>query len=87
MMSQADEIRRCACTEYVKPAKERGEKFVSILASDIAKKIKMLERNPNVCQALGGKKFTKMCNVEPIKISSPAPSRQSPTTKFTYKIL
>jgi 5-methylcytosine-specific restriction protein B len=87
MMSQADEIRRCACTGYVKPAKERGEKFVSILASDIAKKIKMLERMPNICQALSGKKFAKMCNVELIKISGTAPSGQSTTTKFTYKIL
>ncbi|MBU3966720.1 MAG: hypothetical protein KKG76_04985 [Euryarchaeota archaeon] len=91
-MSQADEIRRCACAEYVKPAKEKGEKFISILASDVAKKINskninMLERMPNVCQALGGKKFAVLCNVQLVKISGSAPSGQSTTTKFTYRIL
>ena len=85
-MYQADAIRKHVYEKHIKLAKDRGEKSVSVLAGDIAIEMDLLERVPNICQALRGEKLAKMYNVG-ISVKSSAPSGQSTTTIFTYTIL
>lgn len=85
-MSQADTIRKHVYEKHIKPAKDKGENSVSVRAGDIANEMNLLERMPNICQALGGKKLAKIYNVG-ISVKSSAPSGQSTTTRFTYVIL
>ena len=85
-MSQADEIRKHVYEKHIQPAKDRGDKSISVLAGNIANEMNLLERMPNVCQALGSIKLEKMYDVK-TNIKSSAPSGQSSTTRFTYNIL
>lgn len=80
-MSQADEIRKYVYERYIRPAKQKGDKSVTIRAGDIGKEMNISGNMPNICQALGGKKLAEMCGVK-IEISDdPNPST---TTNFTY---
>ncbi|MEM3873977.1 MAG: hypothetical protein QXU45_02470 [Candidatus Bathyarchaeia archaeon] len=82
-MSQADFIREFVFKNYIQPARNRGEKEITITAGDVARRLR-LYRIPNICNVLGGRKLQVMCGVRLLERSGP---HQSTTTKFTYQIL
>ncbi len=83
-MSQADSIREFVCKNYIQPARDRGEKEITIIAGDVARRLKLYHRIPNICNVLGGRKLQAMCGVRLLERSGP---HQSTTTKFIYQIL
>lgn len=83
-MSQADFIREFVFKNYIQPARDRGEREITITAGDVARRLGLYHRIPNICNVLGGRKFQVMCGVRLLERSGP---HQSTTTKFTYQIL
>ena len=65
------------------PARERGQRSVSIRAGTLHDEMGLYRELPNVCQVLAGKKFQEMARVSP-------PSRDGPensaTTTFTFQL-
>jgi len=84
-MSQADQIRDYVRRTYIEPARQRREKTVRIVAGDVAKALHLQRNLPNVCQALGGKKFQTENDVRLIERQAP-PSGQSNTVTFVYDV-
>jgi hypothetical protein len=84
-MRLTDEIREYVCKNYIEPARERGQKEITIRAGDIHNEMGLVSRMPAVCSALGSK-MDKICNVEILKIDAP-PSGQGANFYVTYKIL
>jgi hypothetical protein len=84
-MSQADQIRDYVRRTYIEPARQRHEDKVRIVAGDVAKALHLQRNLPNVCQALGGKKFQTENDVRLIERQAP-PSGQSNTVTFVYDV-
>lgn len=83
-MKQADRIREYAIKHCVKPARNAGEKRVSIRAGDVHKAMKLDNRVPAVCGALRTEEFQDRANVELKGCEGPF---QSTTTTFHYEVL
>lgn len=83
-MKPADEARKYCDDNYVKPARAKGEKIISIRAGDVHKALGFTNRIPSVCGAIGTKLFEKECNLQLIRIEGPA---QSTTTTFIFELL
>lgn len=83
LITGADRIRACALTNYVAPARDRGDSSVTIVAGKLHNEIGLSNAWANVCQALGGAKFLKLASVS-------APDKRGPegstTTTFTYHL-
>ena len=83
LIKGADRIRCCALNYYIEPARERGQKSVSIRAGTLHDEMGLAREWPNVCQVLAGKKLREMVRVRP-------PSREGPvastTTTFKFKL-
>lgn len=67
-MSKAEQIRQYVLTHIIEPARNRGERIVTVTAGEIADAMGL--RSPegykeprNVCQALTGRLFAEMANV------------------------
>jgi len=84
-MSQADQIRDYVRRTYIEPARQRQEDTVRIVAGDVAKALHLQRNLPNVCQALGGKKFQTENDITLIECVAP-PSGQSNTVTFVYDV-
>ena len=82
-INDADRIRLVAANYYIEPARERGETQVSIAVSDLAKILSLENTFPNICNALGGRKFQELVGVPPPSNTLPNPSS---TTVFTYRL-
>lgn len=83
LMEGADRIRLCALNYFIEPARENAAREVSIRAGDLAAAIGLKDAFPNICQALGGKKFQKLAQVPPPTSTEPNPSS---STVFTYTL-
>ncbi len=83
LMKGADRIRLCALNYYLEPAREKAAKEVSVRAGDLAAAMGLKDAFPNICQALGGKKFQKLAQVAPPTSTEPNPSS---STVFTYTL-
>jgi hypothetical protein len=87
MTIDADYIRRFVTNSYVKPARERGEKSLSIAVKSVESDLKKLGfqrgNTPLVCSALGGKKFQKENGISLEHRTGPA-SGQSTTVVFHF---
>ena len=70
-MSHADEVRAYCQRVYVMPARERGEKRISIRAGDVHEGLKYRNRLPLVCSALGAKVFEEQARVSRIAVDGP----------------
>lgn len=80
----ADRIRACALTNYIAPARDRGEPSVKIIAGQLHNEIGLSQNWANVCQALRGSKFLEYASVLMPDESGP---QNSTTTSFTYNLL
>lgn len=86
LVSNADRIRSHVAESYVAPARRRGDETVTVVARDVLHDLKLRgDRAAAVCDALGRPKFRKMFNLELVRVDGP-PSKQSTTTKFTFRI-
>jgi len=83
MKRLADEIREFVCENYIKPARERGEKQIAIRAGDVHKEMGLVSRIPAVCSALGTNKFQDLCGIELIRREGPT---NGSNVHFTFKL-
>ena len=88
-MKQVDKIRQFVADRYIESARRAGHVYVEVCAGDVSKAMvdkKLLPPNrvPNVCNALRGKAFLDLANVECLGTTGPF---ESTTTTFRYRIL
>ena len=82
-MSGADEIRKYAYEQFIKPSRTNDHSVVAIAARDIHDGLKLKSKFPNVCQALSGEKFYLKYGLSIPEIIGPNPSS---TTIFVYRL-
>ena len=85
-MKEADRIREFAASNFIAPARRRGEKTVQITAGDIRSGLHLGNVVANVVQALKGPKFLRSNHLEIESIEGP-PSGVGPNVKITYRLL
>lgn len=83
LINGAERIRACALTNYIAPARDRGDAEVTIIAGKLHDEIGMARAWANVCQALRGSKFQEYAAVAAPRQSGPDAST---TTAFTYHL-
>jgi len=84
--SDSDLVREHVRETYLRPARRRGEKRVSVHVGTVHKVLALSNRVPLVCAALRSKKFLEENALNLIAKTGP-PSGQSTTVTFTYEIL
>lgn len=70
-MTHADRVREYCKTQFIDPARTRGEVTVSIRAGDVHSALAFKNRLPLVCSALGTTTFERVAKVERIAIEGP----------------
>lgn len=77
----ADRIRQYVLEHYIEDARERDLGTVDVLVRDVNEALGLNQAWPNICQALIGKKFLEMADLEtPMRIGAD----QSSATVFRY---
>jgi hypothetical protein len=82
-MNDSDRVRERAFKTYIEPARQQGKKTATIVAGDVAKALKLMQRLPLVCGALGTLKFQRERSVTLHKRDGPS---NSTTTSFTFNV-
>jgi hypothetical protein len=82
-ISQADEIRKYAKTQFVIPARKKGVARVSFTSKDIHQGMDLESRYPQVCASIDSKKFKEFARVELVKREGP---QQGATARWTFKL-
>ena len=82
-MSQADRIREFALAHYVETARASGSTGLTISAGELSRDMGLPNRMPNVCSALGSRKFLDMAGLRILERSGPP---QGGSTTFHYAI-
>ena len=85
-MRLADRIRAHVVERYVDPARGRGDETITVVARDVLAALSLRDSAPSVCSALRAAKFHKENALVLIREDGP-PSKQSTTTRFTYRLL
>jgi hypothetical protein len=83
LIRDADRIRLCTLNYYIEPARENGEREVSIRAGDLARDMGLVNAFPAICSALGGEKLQQLAKVPAPTHTDPNPSS---STVFTYQL-
>jgi len=83
-MTHADRVREFCKTQFIEPARARGDKTVSIRAGDIHHLLGFKKRLPIVCSALGANAFEDMARVQRIGLKGPISSANA---VFTFRII
>ncbi len=84
--SHADRVREHARQEYIEPARRRHESTIRIVAGDVQKAVRLINRVSLVCQALKSHKFLDENHLVLEKWDGP-PSGMSTTVAFTYRLM
>jgi hypothetical protein len=85
-MTFSQEVQRFFQSNYVIPARQRGQATVEVKAGEIHSKLGWSRRVPVVCAALSSQKLQRNVGVR-LKEKNGPPSGQSPTVIFRYEIL
>jgi len=85
-MTFSEQVRQYFQSNYVTPARERGQASVVVKAGEIHSKLGWTRRVPLVCAALSSQKLQRKVGVRLTEKEGP-PSGQSPTVVFHYEIL
>ena len=85
-ITRADRVRQYVLTEYIRPARERGDQNVSVTAGEVHKALGLKNRIPLVCAALRSARFQAANHLRLKDVTGP-PSGMSTTVKFTFEIL
>ncbi|TWD54300.1 5-methylcytosine-specific restriction protein B [Agrobacterium vitis] len=81
--SQADAIRHYVLEHYITPARERGDKSVTVVVGTLNNEMGLKQAWPNICQALEGQKFLELADVPPPITKGP---KQSTTRTLTFSL-
>jgi hypothetical protein len=81
--TSADIIRRFILSHYIVPARNRGEKTVTVRAGDVHSQMSLRGRHANVCQAMRGDKLLNLANV---RLKSSKGPLAGGNTYFTYQL-
>lgn len=84
--STAMQIRHFVSERYIRPARRRGERRVTIVAGDVHRGLNLTNRVPNVCQVLESKKLREENHLE-IEQKSGPPSGMGTRMTYVYRIL
>jgi hypothetical protein len=84
-LTQAEAIRRHLNFRYIAPARDRGEKFVTVTAGDIHRELGLRNRVPNVCQVMESRLLEREARVKVSSKQGP-PSGRGTTFTITYAI-
>ena len=84
--SVSDSVRHYAQEVYVRSAKRRGDKLISINVGKVHKAVALRNRVPLVCQALESAKFLEGNGLRLVSKTGP-PSGQSTTVTYTYEFV
>ena len=84
-MTKADQVRDYVLQTYILPARKRSPApvAVTVVAGDVARALKMSNRMPLVCGALGTEKFQKENRIHLVKRTGPG---QGPTATFVFAV-
>ncbi|HZU43889.1 MAG TPA: hypothetical protein VE994_14530 [Terriglobales bacterium] len=82
----SDSVRQHAQEAYIRPARRRGDKFVSINVGQVHRAVALHNRVPLVCQALESEKFLRSNRLRLTSKTGP-PSGQSTTVTYTYELI
>ncbi len=85
-VSSADKIRSFAAREYIAGARRKGLKRVQITAGDVHRSLRLKNRVPNVCSALGSRIFLEENHLAIEEVSGP-PSGMGTRVIYTYRLL
>jgi hypothetical protein len=80
-----DRVREYALRQYIRPARERGEAKVKIVAGDVHRALRLTNRVPLVCNALASRDFLQRNRLRLESREGP-PSLLSTTVTFTYAL-
>ena len=83
-MSFADEVRQYCKDTYVDPARNGGEKAVTIRSGDVHSALNYKNRYPLVCSAIGSNLFEELCNVKRISVEGPL---NGVSTLFMFEVI
>lgn len=86
MAKLSESIREYARTALIEPARNRGEKTVTIRVGDVHRALGLLARVPAVCQALATDSFLQSNHLAIEKREGP-PSGQGTNVTFVYRLL
>lgn len=81
--SHSDTVRRYCVTNYLQPARARGDYTFSINSGDVHQALKFANKYPLVCSAIGAERFESEYNVSRLAITGPLNSSR---TIFTFLI-
>ena len=79
----ADEVRKYVRTNFITPARRRGDKRVTVSAEQIHKGMGLNSRYPLVCSAIDSKKFAEFAKV---KLDKRTGTKQNSLVKWNFKI-
>jgi hypothetical protein len=82
-MTLGDKIRRYAVVRMVEPARRRGERTITIRASEIAGGMGLEGRYPSICAAIDSERFRSEARVELVQRQGPA---RSSSVTWTFKL-
>lgn len=82
-MSHADDVRRYCIENYVNPAREKGEKHITIRTGDVHSALNYRNRYPLVCSAIGSLTFEEVADVVRVAIDGPL---NGSNTLFTFEL-
>lgn len=85
-MTFSEEVQQYFRSNYVVPARQRGQAKIEVRAGDIHTKLGWTRRVPLVCAALSSKKLQRNLGIRLEEKEGP-PSGQSPTVVFHFEIL
>ena len=77
-MTTAEDIRRYAISQYILPARQRGQKTVTLTARAIHDGLSLDSRFPAVCDAIDGRKFAEAADI--VLMSREGPPQSSTVT-------
>ena len=81
-----ERVRQEVIDHWITPARNRGEREITVVSGDVHKQMGLQNRYPAVCGALSHRKdeFARRAKVELMRVVGPNPGA---TTKFVYRLL
>jgi len=83
-MNHADDVREYCKPRYVVPARQKGERFITIRAGNVHQALNYRQRYPLVCSAIGSNRFEEMANVRRESIEGPL---NGANTLFKFELI
>jgi hypothetical protein len=80
----ADQIRAFATAEYVRPARERREKRLTLPVKEVHRRMGLVQRYPAVVSALQARAFLEDCKLRLLESSG---ARQGSTKVLVFELL